>query len=357
MSLTLIAILILSAWVILIVGAGLLMALRPGGEGVRLSSTGVGAATSAGQTSATASTVSARGERDEILLGGDAEVLGNVRGRVQMVYMRADDRRVEAVELGGGLIESEPVPAAAIVSADGQVLHLSEGWQPIDVEGLVNLASLRRNLRAVGSDGKGLGKLRLVCFDRGSRTVTDLVVAERGASMHLLPMQRVTEIGPERILTDVGAADRQTLQPFATDWDLRQSIDELIDLDSELRPLRRSLDIEVEDQRLRVRGYAADQAQAERIGQLLRFVPGVLGVDLQLWTDEQLARSVEAALARDPATARAQAQVTARLGVIDITGEAPDRSAMKRIDAVARQVDGVQVVHNMVAVRPIQATA
>ena len=357
MSLTLIAILILSAWVILIVGAGLFMALRPGGEGVPLSPTVGGPAAGAGQPTATVSTVGDGRERDEILLGGDAEVLGNVRGRVQTVYIRPGDRRLEAVELGSGLIESEPVPADAIVSADGEVLHLSEGWQSSDVEDLVNLATLRRNLRVVGSDGKGLGRLRLVCFDRGSRTVTELVVAERAASMHLLPMQRVKEIGPERIVTDVGAADRQTLQPFATDWDVKESIDERIGLDSDLRPLQRSLDIDVQDQRVRVRGYVADQAQAERLGQLLRFVPGVLSVDLQLWTDEQLARRVEEALVRDPATARAQVQVTARLGVIDITGEAPDRSAMKRIDAVARQIDGVQVIHNMVAVRPAQATA
>src|SRR5205814_5574047 len=101
-----------SAWVIAILVAGLFMALRPGGEGVRLTPT-----TGAALPGASSREVN---ERDEILLGGEAEVLGNVRGRVQALHMRPGDRRLEAVELAGGVIESEPLPADAIVSADGR---------------------------------------------------------------------------------------------------------------------------------------------------------------------------------------------------------------------------------------------
>jgi len=44
-------------------------------------------------------------------------------------------------------------------------------------------------------------------------------------------------------------------------------------------------------------------------------------------------------------------QLTARGGTVDITGEVPDRSALRRIESIARQVPGVAVVHNSVAVR------
>jgi len=50
--------------------------------------------------------------------------------------------------------------------------------------------------------------------------------------------------------------------------------------------------------------------------------------------------------------------VSAHHGTVDITGVAPDRAAVRRIESVASQVPGVQVVHNMVAVaRPTVATA
>src|ERR1700724_3053978 len=108
MDLTLAAIIIMGGWVILIVVAGLLMSLRPGGVAVRFAPAG---APVAGLT----------GRREEILLGGDAEVLGNVRGTVRAVQLRPESRRLQDLELATGLgLEERQVPAGALLSADGQ---------------------------------------------------------------------------------------------------------------------------------------------------------------------------------------------------------------------------------------------
>jgi osmotically-inducible protein OsmY len=348
MNLTLAAIVIMGVWVVAIVAAGFVMALRPGGVPVRLAAAG-------------GSAVDPMAPRDEILLGGDAEVFGNVRGRVQAVRLRPESRELQDIELAGGFgLETQPVPATAILSADGQVLRLAQAWPepPIDAPD-TGRVTLRHDMTVVSAERKRLGKLGLVCFEPVSRIVTALVVTGRGTpARRLLAIDRVKQAGPDRILTDVKAGEWTTLPPFATDWEIRQTLLERLAADPELQALPRSMRIEVQDQQVRLEGYVADRAHADRVTQLVRSVPEVLKLDVDLVTDDGLARAVTAAIARDPAASAASVQVNAHHGTVDITGEAPDRATARAIEKVAGQVPGVQVVHNMVAVgRPAAATA
>ena len=338
MDLTLAAVIIMGGWVVAIIAAGLVMVLRPGGVLVRLAPA---AAAGAGTT----------GRRDEILLGGVAEVFGNFRGRVRGVQLRPDSRQLEDVALASGL-EEDQVPATAIISADGQVLQLADGWpdSPPDAPPTEG-ATLRGNATVVSADGKHLGKLRLVCFDETSRAVTGLVIAGRGTpSRRLLAIDRIIAAGSDRITTTVKAAEWSTLQPFATDWEIRQSLLQQLTGDPTLQALTRALSIDVQDQRVRLRGYATDDAQAQRVAQAVRSVPEVAELDLGLVTDDGLARAVRETLAGDPGTSAARVQVTAHFGTVDIAGDVPDRTTARAIDRVAGQVSGVQVLHNMVAI-------
>src|SRR5438034_8144818 len=62
--------------------------------------------------------------------------------------------------------------------------------------------TLFRSMVVRSADGKRLGRLRLVCFDRASATVTGLVVAGRGKpDLRLLPIERAREAGPNGIVT------------------------------------------------------------------------------------------------------------------------------------------------------------
>ena len=338
MDLTLAAVIIMGGWVIAIAAAGLVMVLRPGGVLVRL------APAAAGGSGAT-------GRRDEILLGGMAVVFGNFRGSVRGVQLRPDSRQLEDVALASGL-EEDQVPATAIISADGQVLQLADSWSELTADGpAAEAATLRENATVMSADGKRLGKLRLVCFDETSRAVTGLVIAGRGTpSRRLLPINRVISASPDRITTTVKAAEWSTLQPFATDWEIRQSLLQQLTGDPTLQALTRALSIDVQDQRVRLRGYATDDAQARRVAQAVRSVPEVAELDLGLVTDDGLARAVRETLAGDPGTSAARVQVTAHFGTVDIAGDVPDRTTARAIDRVAGQVSGVQVLHNMVAI-------
>jgi osmotically-inducible protein OsmY len=344
MDLTLAAIIIMSGWVVAMVAAGLVMALRPGGVAVRFAPAG---APAAGMT----------GGRGEILLGGDAEVLGNVRGTVRAVQLRPENRRIQDLDVATGLgLEVRQAPAGAILSADGRIVRLAEGWDQSPDGSTPNGASLRRDMVVRSADGKRLGRLRLVCFDQASGTVTALVVAGRGnPSLRLLPIERVREAGPNGIVTDLPSGDWAKLPAFATDWEIKQAFNEQLTADPTLRDAQRSVTIDVHDQVVTVRGYVADHSEAERVVRIVRSVPGVMQVDRKLITDDDMARAVTDAIRSDPATRAADVQVIAHHGTVDISGTAPDPATARKIEGVASRVAGVQVVHNMVSIRKAAA--
>ena len=347
MDLTLAAIVIMGGWVVAIVAGGLAMALRPGGVAVHFAPAGN-------------PVTGVTGHRDEILLGGEAEVLGSVRGTVRAVQLRPENRRLQDLELATGLgLEEQQVPSNAILSADGRVVRLAEGWSESPDGSSSDAASLRRDMLVRSADGKRLGRLRMVCFDRASGTVTGLVVAGRGKpDLRLLPIERVREAGPNGIITDLPKGDWARLPTFATDWDIKQAFTEQLMSDPALRALQRSVTIDVQDQMVTLRGYVADQSEAEQVARVIRSVPGVMQVDRKLITDDDMAQAVTEAIHSDPVSKAAEVHVSAHHGTVDITGLAPDRAAVRRIESVASQVPGVQVVHNTVAVRrPTVATA
>jgi osmotically-inducible protein OsmY len=340
MDLTFFAILIMGAWVVGIAAAGLVMVLRPGGVAVPLRASG-------------GPPIAPTGRRDEILLGGDAEVLGNIRGRVEAVQLRPDSRELESIELATGLgLETQLVPATAILATDGRMVQLVESWtEPADGSG-DRVVTLRRDATVKGSDGKRLGRLKLVCFDPASRMATGLIVAGRGEpSLRLLPIDLVKAAGPDRVLTDLQSGDWTKLQPFAADWEIRQAVMDQFANDPTLRAVQRSISIDVQDQVVTLRGYVTDDTQMEEVARLVRSVPGVLHIERNLITDDGLARMVGEAIQRDAAASAAQVQINAHDGTLDITGEAPDRASARAVERVASQVPGVQVVHNTVAVR------
>jgi osmotically-inducible protein OsmY len=336
MDLTLAAIIIMGGWVVLIVVAGLVMSLRPGGIAVRFAPAGA--------------PMSLIGPREEILLGGDAEVFGNVRGQVKAVQLAPGNRRLQDLELTGLGFEAQTVPADAILSADGRLVRLTDQWA--EAGAAAEVATLRRDMPVKSADGKRLGRLRLVCFDPASGTVTALVIAGRGTpSLRALSIDRVREAGPNGILTDLKRDGWTALPPFATDWDIKQAFVERMAAEPALRAVQRSISIDVHDQAVTLRGYVTDPSQGDQVVRLIRSVPGVTQVDAKLITDTDLAKAVTEAIGRDPTASAAKVQVSASHGTVDITGEAPNRATARAIDRVAGQVPGAQAVHNMVTIR------
>jgi osmotically-inducible protein OsmY len=342
MDLSLAAVIFMGGYVVAIMVAGLVMTLRPGGSTFRFAAAAV-------------PTAAAPGRREEILLGGEAEALGNPRGSVQAVRLHPGNLKLQGLELasGFGLLEHQDVPATAIVAADGQVVSLDQTTADHLVDPSSEGVALRRNMPVIAADKQRLGKLQLVCFDLASRTVTALVVVRgrMSRSQRLVPIDRVREVGPRGVVTDVKANEWTSLPAFATDAELRDAVVERLHSDADLQPFHRSLTVDVQDQIVRLRGFVANHAAEARAQQLAQSVPGVLRVESSVVRDDELAAAVRDALTRDPGTSAARVQVSSRFGTLQILGEAPDRATARRIEAVASRLPGVQAVHNMVAVR------
>src|SRR5438034_457182 len=205
----------------------------------------------------------------------------------------------------------------AILAPDGRVVHLTEGWSESPDPSTSDAVSLRRDMVVRSADGKRLGRLRLVCFDRASATVTGLVVAGRGKpDLRLLPIERVREAGPNGIVTDLPKGEWARLPTFATDWDIKQAFTDQLMADPALRALQRSVTIEVQDQVVTLRGYVVDQSEAERVARVIRSVPGVMQVDRKLITDDDMGRAVTDAIRSDAVSSAAEVQVSAHRGTV-----------------------------------------
>jgi len=337
MDLNLAAVFFMGGYVVVIVAAGLILSLRPG----------------AGVRPLVAPHASAGAGGQAILLGGDVEALGNFRGHVQSVELDRTGRLVAIVlGSGGGLIEGGRVPAGAIVSSDGQVLQIAEPWAEPPSDGSANLITLQRNAALVSVEGKRRGRLRMVSVDQDAGLVTGLIVAGGGRDRRtlLVPIDRVTAAGSERVVTNLKAGEWATLQVFATDDEIKNAVLERLAQDPSTQPFVRSLTVDVEDQRVRLRGYVRTQAQAEQAAAVARSVPGVVAVERGIRTDDDLARDVREAISRDLGASAANLDVRSEFGRVDIVGRVRDAQALRRIDAAARQVPGVLVMHNLATV-------
>ena len=342
MDLNLAAVVFMGGFVLAIVAAALVLALRPGGAMVTLLAAGRPSPDTAGR-------------RDEILLGGEADALGKPSGRVQAVLAQPATLEIQALALsrGLGLLEDQLVSADAILAADGQTVYLTEGWTPAADGVAAGALPLRHGAAVISADRKRLGTLQVVGFDRDSKMVTALAVAGRRGwpSLRLVPVERVQQAGPNRIVTAVRAAEWATLQPYASDRTIRQAVLDQLAADPALLPFSPSLSVDVRDQHVYLRGYVSEQVQAERAAQLAGAVPGVLHVEQQIVSDDALTQAVNRAIGQNPTTAATRVQVRSRLGRVEIEGWAPDPKTVQAIEHVANGVPGVQVVHNLTAAR------
>ena len=342
MDLNLAAVVFMGGFVLAIVAAALVLTLRPGGQMVTV--------LVAGRPSPETT-----GRRDEILLGGEADALGTPSGRVQAVLVQPATLEIQALALsrGLGLLEDHLVLADAILAADGQTVYLAEAWTPAADGVAAGAVLLRHGAAVLSADRKRLGKLQVVCFDRESKVVTALGVAGsgQGSSLRLVPVARVQGAGPNRIVTAVPAVEWAALHPYASDPTIRQAVLDQLAADPVLKPFLPSLGVDVRDQQVRVRGYVSERAQAERAAAMAAAVPGVLQVQQQIVSDDDLARAVSQAIGQDPATAAARVEVRSRFGRVEIEGWAPDPKTIQAIEDVATRVPGVQVVHNLTTAR------
>jgi osmotically-inducible protein OsmY len=120
-----------------------------------------------------------------------------------------------------------------------------------------------------------------------------------------------------------------------------------------LRATRAPLLVDVEAGHIRLAGRTRTEALRLISAYLVSFIPGVVQVDNEIVSDDQVVREVADALASDPLTAPYVLRLTARYGEVEISGEVTSGEAEVRAVELARSVPIVNGVRSEISiVRP-----
>jgi hypothetical protein len=186
------------------------------------------------------------------------------------------------------------LPAAAVDSADGDGLRLTDGADlvPDAHRGQRSqIVNLSEDMAVWASGVARLGRLALVCYGRTSRIVHSLVI-QRGRltdDRRLIPVQRVTGCSSHGIQTNLRSAEWPGLPRFDVDRRIRAAVVACLQHDRQLSQLPAdALSVSVEDQRVRLAGPVGWQAIGRRAAQLIVAIPGVLAVDADIINDTPL---------------------------------------------------------------------
>jgi BON domain len=299
--------------------------------------------------------------RDEIRLGGRVEDLGGWLGRLTAVTLDQKANHLVAVRLSVFPLRETPVSADAIAYADGEIVRLVDGWDRTRMRepAETSLLELGKSTIAWDFDGHRAGRLEFVCYERESREVTGFVLRRSRVvpDRRLVPRDRVLTCWHNAIDTDLGPDEWARLRPFEADSRIREKALEALENDGRIDRLSRAaIEVSVEDQRVTLRGHLRWTAQKGWAVEDVRPIPGVVAVDEQIVSDDDLEIQVAQAIATQLRNQGELIQVKSFWGRVDLYGEATP-GAPRIAEATAQRVPGVVAVHNYIRTVPDDAQA
>jgi osmotically-inducible protein OsmY len=297
--------------------------------------------------------------REELRFGAPAEDPTGTIGRVKTAGMERESRRLYFVGVTRFPLRERFVYERAITAADGETVRLASHWDRAEHHhpDSPEIVTLRRGIKAFGVDHAGLGRLEVVCFERESRVVTAVVIARSGRDLRIVDMKRVLHCSSKRIDTDVDIDEWSRLHRFQLDRWIREEAIDAVERDQRVKILHlRALDIigrrnkptiqiSVQDQRVRLAGHLRDSSLAVRATALIRALPDVIAVEQEIFCDDRLDVDVADALRRQMPEADVPIHIETYLGHVDLYG-ADTAEAARRAEQVAARVPGVSSAHH-----------
>ncbi|HEX9036849.1 MAG TPA: BON domain-containing protein [Ktedonobacterales bacterium] len=206
-------------------------------------------------------------------------------------------------------------------------------------------------------DGKRAGRLTHITFDGHSYSPLSLVVSRAGGE-YAISASSVKSAAGGVVVTSRGGG---TFTAYHTDGELREDVRREIERYARIRVDMGGVDIQAVDGVIWLRGYVSGELNRQLVGNVVGGVGGVSTVHNELITDPELAASISAALARDPATAEERIGVYSALGRVSLRGavrSAGAREAAARIAAggfVTREISNDLRVDPRASVLPVLA--
>jgi uncharacterized protein YrrD len=163
---------------------------------------------------------------------------------------------------------------------------------------------IRAGMTVVARDGE-VGKVDLVLVDPISRRATYFVIRRDGLLGHdtIVPVDWAVEIDPDRIVLDVPKAKLAELPLYRPDEEILADVLDALWSDHDLKPAELAfVEVRVRDGVVELSGHTLTERSRDRIKEIVRHVPSVMGVRDNLETFEALARGVQERRTFDPAT-------------------------------------------------------
>jgi hypothetical protein len=191
-------------------------------------------------------------------------------------------------------------------------------------------------------DDRDEGRLALLLVESATRRVTHVVVRRGmlGSRQLIVPMDRVVELTPSRLVLDLDSNKWDDLPDYRPDDEIVANVERALEGDEIIRRLSAPfLTVTARRGVVTVSGNLATSAHRSLIARAVRSVPGVLALRNLPIGDDELEITVAQALALDPQTRPLIIPIQANLGMLRLFGDMP--SAARDLARVVPGVRGV----------------
>jgi osmotically-inducible protein OsmY/uncharacterized protein YrrD len=217
-------------------------------------------------------------------------------------------------------------PAQSVFLA-GHKLALEKGQPVFATDGRAGIVNL------LLMDSKG--QVRHFVIRKGHLLSQDVIV----------PVDQISRIDKRGVWLTMERAALEELPSYRPDHAIAEDVERALWSDEVLRAIDyEAIDIDVHDGLVTLLGYASTSTNKKRAERAARTVLGVLEVENQIVTDEEVTIAVSQTLSRDERTHDLRILVSARHGVVTLNGEldsVEERSAAEEVAASVPQVRGV----------------
>ena len=222
-------------------------------------------------------------------------------------------------------VDSEE-PAQSVFLA-GHKLALEKGQPVFATDGRAG------NVDLLLMDSKG--QVRHFVIRKGHLLSQDVIV----------PVDQISRIDKRGVWLAMERAALEQLPSYRPDHAIAEDVERALWSDEVLRAIDyEAIDIDVHDGLVTLLGYASTSTNKKRAERAARTVLGVLEVENQIVTDEEITIAVSQTLSRDERTHDLRILVSARHGIVALNGEvgsAEERTIAEEVAASVPQVRGV----------------
>ncbi len=214
---------------------------------------------------------------------------------------------------------------------------------------------------AIVGQGRKLGWLAGALVDPALLRVVGLVLRRPGMSRadRCVPLDRVAQITPRRIVLNGVGADRDDLPPYHADPAIVAAVRAALRQEAAFRPNADWIAIQVACRAgmVLLRGNVRTLWHRYRAEAVARAVPGVRAVRVELTIDDELRKQVMEVLRREPRLAGVPLQIDVSLGLVELRGQVADATRGALAIARVRAVPGVRAINNELASAATEAAS